>query len=139
MFEFYQKDLYRPYFNKLLRALSIAINETCLYYAGGEKDREREELIAKYWSAAAIPVRHIDSELASMCEHKARYWINPDNWSASEKIETGIKLDRLQNLYMEMPSKRNNNSYGAFYINQIYRWKDYSFETDIDLNRSNRR
>ncbi len=88
-----------------LRALSVALTETCLYYESGENDREREEMLAKYWSAAAIPIRHIDSELASMCEHKARYWISPKNWHGNEKIEAGIQLDRLQKLYMEMLEK----------------------------------
>jgi hypothetical protein len=68
-----------------LRSVSTALRETQLYYRDLGKGKERsmdiEAQLAKYWSAAAIPLRHIDEELAMACEHKAEYWVNPEQWS----------------------------------------------------------
>lgn len=58
-----------------------------------------EAQLAKYWSAAAIPLRHIDEELAMACEHKAEYWVNPEQWSDEEIIRLGIKLEDVTQAY----------------------------------------
>ncbi|MBX9296644.1 hypothetical protein K5M33_22900 [Chromobacterium vaccinii] len=86
-----------------LRSVSTALRETQLYYRdlGKGKDRSMdiEALLAKYWSAAAIPLRHIDEELAMACEHKAEYWVNPEQWSGEEIARLGIKLEDVEQAY----------------------------------------
>jgi hypothetical protein len=51
-----------------LRAISVALDETYLYYQrierGSERCLETEQQLVKYWSAAAIPMRHVDPRLA---------------------------------------------------------------------------
>ena len=89
-----------------LRAISHALNETRIYYQGRERGRERnldvEAQLVKYWSAAAIAIRHIDSQLAVVCEEKCEYWINPDNWTDEEVAQSGIALSDLVKTYRKM-------------------------------------
>lgn len=93
-----------------LRAVSTALTETCIYYRSLGKDAQRNEekeaQLARYWSAAAIPLRHIDEELAGICENKAEYWLNPEGWSNEEILQYGIKLEDVKQAYrqMAMPS-----------------------------------
>lgn len=89
-----------------LRAISHALNETYLYYRGMElgkpRDHDTEAQLAKYWSAAAIPLRHIDGELAMLCDQKSEYWINPDNWDQNKIKEIGIGLDSVRARYRKL-------------------------------------
>ena len=89
-----------------LRAISNALDETYLYYRdldkGSNRNLERESLLAKYWSAAAIPMRHFDTNLASKCDLKSEYWINPDNYSQSDIKELGIGLYDVRQAYRKM-------------------------------------
>lgn len=93
-----------------LKAVSTALTETCIYYRGlgrgSERNEEKEEQLARYWAAAAIPLRHIDEELSGICENKAEYWLNPEEWSNDEILEYGIKLEDVKKAYrhMAMPS-----------------------------------
>ena len=86
-----------------LRSVSTALRETQLYYRdlgmGKERSMDIEAQLAKYWSAAAIPLRHIDEELAMACEHKAEYWVNPEQWSDEEIVRLGIKLEDVAQAY----------------------------------------
>lgn len=86
-----------------LRAISTALMETKLYYRDRAKGKPRnldvEAQIAKYWAAAAIPLRHIDEELAQRCEQKAEFWINPDEWSDDDVERLGIKLEDVSKAY----------------------------------------
>ena len=45
---------------------------------GSERNPDREALLVKYWSAAAIPIRHLDQELSTICDMKSEYWTNPN-------------------------------------------------------------
>lgn len=89
-----------------LRSVSHALNETYLYYNGLSKGKPRnedtEKQLSNYWAAAAIPLRHIDENLAMTCEFKAEYWVNPENWDEEQIIEHGIALDRLRKSYRKM-------------------------------------
>lgn len=89
-----------------LRAISHALNETYLYYEdlsqGMSRDRDIERQLSNYWAAAAIPLRHIDEEVAMICEHKAEFWVNPDNWTADQIAQHGIALDGLRVKYRQM-------------------------------------
>lgn len=89
-----------------LRAISHALNETYLYYRNMEKGKERdleiESQLSKYWAAAAIPLRHIDQELASACEYKSEYWINPEGWNHEKIKQLGIGLDHVRKQYRSL-------------------------------------
>ena len=86
-----------------LRAISHALNETYLYYSslenGKRRNREIEAQLSRYWAAAAIPLRHLDQELASVCEHKSEYWVNPDSWGQARVDQLGIGLKKVRNQY----------------------------------------
>ncbi len=89
-----------------LRSISHALNETYLYYSGLEKGNARdpdiEKQLSNYWAAAAIPIRHLDQNLSMTCEHKAHYWINPDNWDENQIQESGIALDGVRHQYRNL-------------------------------------
>lgn len=89
-----------------LRAISNALDETFLYYRdldkGNMRNLDREALLVKYWSAAAIPMRHIDNHLATICDLKAEYWVNPDNYDDGIIHELGVGLDNVRQAYRKM-------------------------------------
>ena len=86
-----------------LRAISYALHETQIYYAGlsegKNRNRDVEIQLSRYWSAAAIPLRYIDEDLAMRCEEKGNYWICPDNWSGDDMAKVRIQLDGLADEY----------------------------------------
>src|SRR5689334_1584671 len=75
----------REVHDNALRSISHALSETYLYYQGLERgavrNLETEAQLSQYWAAAAIPLRHLDQELAAVCEYKGEYWLNPEDWS----------------------------------------------------------
>ena len=93
-----------------LRSISNALNETYLYYRdikrGKGRDPEVEAQLSRYWSAAAIPIRHIDNELANICEYKSEYWINPDNWNDGKIESLGIGLESVRKRYRSLLNPR---------------------------------
>lgn len=93
-----------------LRAISHALNETYLYYRdiqhGSSRDLDREAQLSKYWSAAAIPISHIDERLASICDYKSEFWVNPENWDNDRIDETGIELDKVRSKYRNLLNKK---------------------------------
>lgn len=89
-----------------LRAISTALQETKIYYAclgrGQQRDYDTEAQLARYWGAAAIPLRHIDEELAMICENKADFWIDPEHWSGEKIEQFGIKLEDVTKAYRQL-------------------------------------
>ena len=89
-----------------LNAISQALNETLLYYrdieAGHAIDDQREAQLVRLWSAAAIPLRHIDPELADICEYKSEYWVNPRSWDNQQVERLGIGLENVRDRYRAM-------------------------------------
>lgn len=69
---------------------------------GSARKMDTEAQLVRYWGAAAIPLRYIDEELAMVCERKAEYWINPDDWSNEQITELGIKLQDVSNAYRQL-------------------------------------
>ncbi len=106
-----QKDR-REVADRALSATSQALNETFLYYRDIETDQaidaKREAELVRLWSAAAIPLRHIDSELASICEHKAAYWLKPDSWNNEQVVLLGIGLESVRDRYRAMLHPNNS-------------------------------
>ena len=89
-----------------LKAVLEALNETLIYYrdieSGTKPSRAREAQLVRLWSAAAIPVRHIDPQLASKCQDKAEYWLDPEGWDRSKVTKVGIDLESLKERYDAM-------------------------------------
>lgn len=92
--------------DEALRAISHALDETCLYYRdighGRLQNRDREAMLVKYWSAAAISLRHFDQNLAMRCDTKAEYWLNPENYSTEDINNLGISLESVRQAYRKM-------------------------------------
>jgi hypothetical protein len=92
-----------------LKAISDALNETLIYSGridqGGPEDREIEEKLARVWGAAAVPLRHIDPELAEKCQYKAEYWANPRHWDQKKVNQLGIALKDVANSYRDLLKK----------------------------------
>jgi len=86
-----------------LRSISHALTETCLYASRyidqGKRDPEIETQLSRYWSAAAIPLRHIDKELSLICEYKSEYWINPEGWDHDNARGAKIDLESVREKY----------------------------------------
>jgi hypothetical protein len=86
-----------------LRAISTALDETFIYYRdlkkGGSKNLDREAMLAKYWSVAAIPIRHFDEQLALTCDHKAEYWLDPEKYNEKEAEDIDISLNSVRDAY----------------------------------------
>ncbi|MGB3463136.1 MAG: hypothetical protein WBA33_14335 [Rhodanobacter lindaniclasticus] len=97
-----RKD-HRELADKALNAVSRAINETYIYYrdveAGDEIDKKRRDHLVHLWSQAAIPLRHIDLELAEICQYKSRYWLEPSNWRNEDVENFGIALEIVRDRY----------------------------------------
>ena len=89
-----------------LRAISTALTETDIYYSKLNRDNNRdleiEAQLARYWSAASIPLRHVDQELSQICENKADYWIAPEDFSQQEIEDTGIRLSGVKQAYKKL-------------------------------------
>jgi hypothetical protein len=87
-----------------LQSISTALSATSLYYrdleAGSERDLDMEGKLNVFWATAAIPMRHVDPDLARVCAEKARYWLNPDSWSEREIRDVGIALDSVHRRYI---------------------------------------
>lgn len=86
-----------------LRSISNALDETFIYHRdlrkGNPKDLDREAMLAKYWSAAAIPIRHFDNHLALTCDQKAEYWLDPENYDETQSKDIDITLDSVRQAY----------------------------------------
>ena len=52
--------------------------------------------MGRLWQAAAIPLNHIDAELAALCDQKSEAWISPDFWPKDKIDENGIRLGDLK-------------------------------------------
>ncbi|WP_206751690.1 hypothetical protein, partial [Halorubrum sp. SD626R] len=61
-----------------------------------------EEQLSRYWAAAAIPVKHLDPELALICDKKSDFWINQDNWPPERIERNKIGLDMVRTQYRQM-------------------------------------
>ena len=92
--------------DEALRAISHALDETYLYYRdlehGHLQNRDKEAMLVKYWSAAAIGLRHFDQRLSRRCVDKAEYWVNPENYSSDDIQQLEIGLDSVRQAYKKM-------------------------------------
>lgn len=87
-----QKDL-------ALSVLISATNETKIYInrvqKTGNTDRETEEKLSRLWASVAVPLRHHDPDLADRCLQKSEYWLNPDNYTATDIAKFRIGIEQV--------------------------------------------
>lgn len=99
-----------------LRAILLALDETYLYYRdqgqGRQRCLDREAQLARYWSAAAIPMRYVDVDLAERCDFKAEYWLDPDRYDEKRILETRIELNSVRSEYRALIRPRSFRSRG---------------------------
>ncbi len=92
--------------DQALSSISNALTATYLYYdgldRGNARNRDTEGMLAHYWAAVAIPMRHFNLELADRCARKSEYWINPERYSDQEIKALGIKLKDVKQAYERM-------------------------------------
>ena len=79
-----------------LRAVQLALNRPKSTTRVSTADRR--ETKRRSFSCRAIgrrlrfPIRHVDAEFADACEHKSRYWLNPDSWDKKKVARYKIRL-----------------------------------------------
>lgn len=82
--------------DQALFALYTALVETRAYVDELKKtkrrNRRKEYALAKLWSDASVPLRHIDRDLAYRCFLKGSYWLERDTWSQARIKRSGIEL-----------------------------------------------
>jgi len=92
-----------------LRAISTALRETKIYYATLERGQVRsadsELQLSRLWAEAAIPLRHVDMELAQVCEYKSDYWLNPETWIDERVEEVSIQLENVDARFRSLLTK----------------------------------
>lgn len=83
--------------DQALTSIIAATNETKIYISriqrNGKRDRKTEEQLSRLWASAAIPLRTINKDLAERCLIKSDYWLNPENYCATDisKFRIGIE------------------------------------------------
>jgi hypothetical protein len=86
-----------------LSSISTALTETCInvnrWKNIGKRNEDTEAQLARYWSAAAIPLRHIDQELSEICEYKSEYWVDLRNWDPSKTNGIAIDIESVREKY----------------------------------------
>ena len=89
--------------DKALESVSRALTETCIYVKRyeeqGKRDLDMESNLVRFWSEAAIPLRHIDKELSDICEYKSEYWLDPKTWNPKQANGTSISLENVREKY----------------------------------------
>jgi hypothetical protein len=85
--------------DQALAAIYVAANETRMYIRDSKKaknrNKSREAKLVRLWTKAAVPVRHIDRDLADRCLLKADFWINPTQWTPAQVKKFGIRIDEI--------------------------------------------
>ena len=79
-----------------LNTLLKAVNETRIYMQQTQRKAVRdinvEATLVRLWAEAAVPVRHLDLDLAERCTLKSDYWLNPESYSQDDirKFRIGV-------------------------------------------------
>lgn len=92
--------------NTFLRAL----NETEIYYGTlreSGKDRDREEGLSRLWHDASEELLIIDSELASRCRLKSRYWADPVGWTDESLEDAHIAIHEMREAATRLLDEEN--------------------------------
>ncbi len=104
------RNVKREIFDHALASLYIACTETKIYIQRfqrtGISNHQTEEELARLWSKASVPLRHIDPDLARRCIDKSEYWLNPENWSDDDIARYRIGIGQVANEARKLAMKR---------------------------------
>ena len=104
------RNVQREICDHALAALYMACTETkiCIQRVQrtGTSNRQTEEELARLWSKAAVPLCHLDADLAKRCIDKSEYWLNPDGWSATDIAQYRIGIHQIANEARKLAIKR---------------------------------
>jgi len=93
------RNIQREIRDQALAALYMACIETKIYIQRVERmgvsSRQTEEKLARLWSKVAVPLRHLDADLANRCVEKSEYWLSPDNWSNADISRYRIGINQV--------------------------------------------
>jgi len=81
-----------------VKAVLLALNETKAYIAdwnAGSHSRERELVLVRLWTDAAVAIRRKDRTFAIQLQSKAEYWADPDRWTEADARRAGIRIDEV--------------------------------------------
>jgi len=70
------------------------------------RDWAKEAELARLWGNAAVPLRHLDKDLADRCQIKAFYWTGPEGWTQGEIDEARIGIDKIASDIQDLRRKR---------------------------------
>lgn len=78
-----------------VKAVLLALNETQAYVADwrtGQRSRERELILVRLWTDAAVVIRRKDRDFAQQLQMKAEYWTDPEKWTRADVKRAGIHI-----------------------------------------------
>jgi hypothetical protein len=85
--------------DQALVAIFEAASETKLYLeglsSGRRRNREAETGLVRLWRRAAVPVSHLERDLADRCLLKSEYWISPEKWSRVKREQLRIGIEEV--------------------------------------------
>ena len=80
-----------------LKQIHKALVETQSYLRRNEeRDTDKEFKLSELWYQASIPLRHVDKELANICNLKGGYWSNRDAWDDLKTGEYDIAISNVE-------------------------------------------
>jgi len=104
------RNVKREICDRALAALYLACTETKIYIQRfqrtGISNRQTEEELARLWSKASVPLRHLDPDLANRCSAKSEYWLSPENWSDADIAQYRIGIGQVANEARKLAMKR---------------------------------
>lgn len=78
-----------------VKAVLLVLNETQAYIAdwnSGNRLRDRELLLVRLWTEAAVAIRRKDRKFAQQLQMKAEYWTDPEKWTTTDVERAGISI-----------------------------------------------
>jgi hypothetical protein len=81
-----------------VKAVLLAVNETQAYitdWSAGKRVRERELLLVRLWTDAAVAIRRKYPDFAQRLQIKAQYWTDPERWTAADVERAGIEIEKV--------------------------------------------
>ncbi len=92
--------------DKALEEIHKALIQTQSYlHREGARDTDIEYRLSKLWYQASVPLRHVDRELANICNLKGGYWSSPDAWDDLSTGEYDIAITNVETKIRELLNK----------------------------------
>ena len=89
----------------LSQAYAALVRTQAYANRNGARNHDTEHKISELWYQASIPLRHIDNELANICNLKGGYWSNPKAWDELDTGEYDIALSNVEKKLRDLLNK----------------------------------